>query len=594
MIPFKVYSDYSIQAGFVKIDEYVRKAGELGLKAIALTDLNSISGIPEFFAEIQKYNKKAKNALKGIAGSNLRVSYGDAVGNLLVLCRNKTGWYELIKILARAELDKDGHLVSKVETVLELGQNLIIILGGLDSIVAIDPDVLMLVEGRENTFYSIEEHGITAEEDLNYLLEMRSEDRPMLVGKPIIYLTEPDHIYAHIICCSKHQITVKDPPPAGDPISALLFQGKTNCLPLANVEDVSDILFDHIEQFDVSGAPRIPSCIQDGKRVEKPDEVLLNLCRKGWVERGLNAKIAKDPNKDLLKIYTERVKEELSLFSEFKLANYLLLIDGFAKFARENKVSCTLRGSAGGCLVSYLIGLSRVDAVLPDPTLPYDPAKCLLFSRFMNRGRMMEGHVSLPDCDLDVGISFRAPLIQHIKDTYGESHVASIMTFSRMDARQTIKEIFRVLDPVPFAYEIANEITNHMVDKAKVQDELEDLKQADPTYNIIKYCLDHIPKIKEFYVDYKEQFDLAIRLVDTIRNTSKHAAGIVLADQPLENLFPVVKDSKTGENIISLEMEWAEHVGCVKFDLLGVAALEKIDKIREMIQLKLKQPRIGY
>lgn len=199
---------------------------------------------------------------------------------------------------------------------------------------------------------------------------------------------------------------------------------------------------------------------------------------------------------------------------------------------------------------------------------------------------------SLADVDVDMPISFREYMIDYAKKTYGKSHIGYIITFNRMDGRGAVKEVFRVLEPVDNAFSIANSITRKMVDTAKVQDVLEDLKEDHPDYNIIQYNIDHIPEVAEAYKDYKDVFDIAIKISSTIRNSGKHAAGIIISNEPLADICPIIKDD-SGDNIVAFEMADAEYCGLVKYDFLGVAAYEKIDKITEMINGNLLMPIIG-
>lgn len=197
------------------------------------------------------------------------------------------------------------------------------------------------------------------------------------------------------------------------------------------------------------------------------------------------------------------------------------------------------------------------------------------------------GHVSLADIDIDMEISFRDHIIEYVREKYGEDCVAYIITFGRFDGRGAIKEVFRVLGK-PF--DVANRITDAMYGKDKVSDVLEDLKEDDPNYNIINYCIDHLPLVADYYEEYKYEFDIALKLANTIYSQGRHAAGIVISNNPLKEWIPTLVDEN--KLIVAFEMADAEYCGAVKYDFLGVAALEKIHKVLDMINFKLNEPNI--
>ncbi len=201
------------------------------------------------------------------------------------------------------------------------------------------------------------------------------------------------------------------------------------------------------------------------------------------------------------------------------------------------------------------------------------------------------GHVSLPDIDVDIAAFFRKELIDYTRSKYGNECVAKIATFSRMDGKGAIKEVFRILNPVFNSHELANLITSHMIDASKISDELQDLKEENPKYNTVNYNIDNVQIIRdEYYKEYKHEFDIAIKMASTIKSMGKHAAGIVICNQPLDTIFPVIKNDDG--MVLALEMEFAEYAGAVKYDFLGVLAYDKIGAIVDMINKNLKEPVI--
>ncbi len=589
--PYKVFSHYSIQQAFAKVDDIVETAVKNNLPAIALTDINSVAGAVDFIKSIKKANE-AGQKIKGILGITLLVEHGGILGYVTYLCRNKDGWYELLKMLSNTKeysTERTEFYITSANLIES--KNLFLILGGCDSLLH---NLWKVNERTADDFLSIRNHefvklSIESEvviPDFNRWLESKYMYR--VECDPVYYTKEEDFIYQQIITCSKHKKTFSD-------IDELCESDLNRLLLKHNISYIKDsyspnnnFLLDECESFDIKNSPQIPTCIVDGQPVTDADSYLTDLCRSGWLDRQLNVKTK--GNAPLRDIYIKRIKYELDVFKESRLSNYMLIVREFINHAKDNNIEVGLRGSAAGCLVSYLIGLSDVDPVIPDPTLPYSPARELLFERFYCAGRNQPGHISLPDCDIDVAISFRKKLIEFIRERYGESRVCNIITFGRMDGRGVIKEVFRILEPENNSFSLANAITERMVDTAKVQDLLEDKKAENPSYNVINYCIDNIKAIAEYAKEYPKEFEIAIKLTNTIRNQGKHAAGIVVSDKLLEECFPICYDSDTKDKIIQFEMEDAEYVGAIKFDILGVAALEKIGVICHMINQGLTEP----
>jgi DNA polymerase III subunit alpha len=577
IVPYHVHTHFSIQEAFCHIDELVAKAFELKLPALAITDTHSLSGCVEFIQEIEKKNKKSEHKVKPILGATFRLNLGkDGLHNIILLARNKEGWANLIRVLGESHI-ADKQLAVYPGDVIKHSANLIaIFLGGYT-----DSTRESLIAAFEHKFISVEK------------LDEPTYGLPHLTTTPVYYVNSEDQYYQQIVICSKLKMTMAEKTRIIEkyPEYTKFFNTNEHYLRDTAVDESSLQLLPLIEQYSIGQKPKMPRYTENGVPVGNPDDLLTQLCRYGWVARDISEKSKNDPV--LREAYTTRIKMELEVFKKANLCNYMLVIRDIVMHGRQLGTQVGLRGSAGGCLISYLIGVSDVDPLLPDPTLPYHPDRVLVFERFYNEGRNTDDHVSLPDIDVDIGVSFRPAIIDYVKKKYGKDCVGNIITFGRMDGKGAIKEVFRVLHPVANAFEVANAITKVMVDASKVQDVLEDLKEDNPKYNVINYCIDHIDDVKDYYEEYKNEFDIAIKLANTIRTQGKHAAGIVIANEPLKNIVPMTKDVETDSWVVALEMADAEYAGAVKYDFLGVAAYEKIDKIIEMINNNALTPTVG-
>lgn len=194
----------------------------------------------------------------------------------------------------------------------------------------------------------------------------------------------------------------------------------------------------------------------------------------------------------------------------------------------------------------------------------------------------------MPDADLDIPGYIRDPLKDHIRTLYGTEKVANIMTFQKMKGKAAIKEVFRIFG---LSLDVADSINKYMVDEAKVQDELQDIRETRPDYTIINYNIDHIGKVEEYYKQYTKEFNLAIGLCNTIRSTGIHAAGILVANEAIEGICPLQYNKENDCSVAAMKMQDVETRGLTKFDLLSVEALAKISELVKEINEQDLQSR---
>lgn len=250
--------------------------------------------------------------------------------------------------------------------------------------------------------------------------------------------------------------------------------------------------------------------------------------------------------------------------------------------ASYNVVGLGVHNSAAGCLVSYLIGITSIDPI------KYD----LLFDRFYNAGRNAANRVSMPDIDVDVPIDKREDVIEYIKNRYGEDKVSQMITFNTIKGRGALKDVLRVYGNISF--EEMNQITKNIPDEAKIADELQEMKEETGEASIIRWALEnHADKLRDWcFLDENNQlqgplakrFEQAIRLEGVKSNQSKHAAGIAISSSPLRDICPMVYDSKNNQVIAGMEMQDLESIGIIKFDILGVAMLDKVMTIQHILK----------
>lgn len=215
-----------------------------------------------------------------------------------------------------------------------------------------------------------------------------------------------------------------------------------------------------------------------------------------------------------------------------------------------------------------------------------------------------DGHVSLPDIDTDIGVVFRGEVITYLKERWGDDYVAQMITFGRLQGKAALKEVFRAhpdtvkhlmkvkalkegkdSNDISFTpHDLCNDITRHIPDEASIADELRQARaEQGDDYGILQWSVHNVEQVQNAYEWFKPLFEQAMRIEGTKKSQSKHAAGVVIADRPIAGLAPLAYDAKNKGRVVGLEMYSAEDMGAVKFDFLGVVALDKLWKAQDMI-----------
>jgi DNA polymerase-3 subunit alpha len=287
-------------------------------------------------------------------------------------------------------------------------------------------------------------------------------------------------------------------------------------------------------------------------------------------------------SKEQEKEYADRIKYELGVLQGAGLSSYFLIVQDIVGYVRSNNwLPGPGRGSAAGCLVSYLLGITSIDPI------KYG----LMFDRFYNAGRNTKDRISMPDIDVDVPINKREEIIQYIKTKYGEQKVSQMITFNTMKGRGALKDVLRAYGNV--AFEEMNRITKFIPDEAKIADELQEMREEYGEASIIRWALENNDKdLKEWcFINESNEldgplakrFEQAIRLEGTKSNQSRHAAGVVISSESLSSVCPMAYDTKNKQMIAGMEMQDLESIGVIKFDILGVAMLDKIMDISKLL-----------
>lgn len=280
------------------------------------------------------------------------------------------------------------------------------------------------------------------------------------------------------------------------------------------------------------------------------------------------------------KEYLDRTNFELEMIEKGEIPDYFLIVKDYLDWARSKDILTGVgRGSVGSSLVAYLLKITAIDSI------KYD----LMWDRFMGPDRI-ENKV-LPDIDSDFQTSRRHEVVEYIRSKYGVDKVCGVITFGILQGKSAIKGVFSAWGVMDHKQQ--KDITDRILPKDKISDKLADFKEETGSDSIILYMLTHEPDALKDYavlVDGKIEgelapfFELAIELEGSIKTESRHASAYLISDQPLDTFVPMIKDKKEDSLLCAFDMYSFERAGAVKYDLLGLSALDGLYETNKLLK----------
>lgn len=561
-----VHTEYSLLDGFSRVKTLVKRAKEKGMTAVAITDHGCMFGAIDFY-------KAAKDeGIKPIIGCEVYTAprkltdkdpnYDKHQGHLVLLAKDMTGYKNLIKIVSKSYVDGFYYKPrTDMDELKKHSQGLI----ALSACLAGDvPRAIMNgnydkarklameyrdIFGNGNYYLEIQDHGLPEQKQVNTEVVRLSRELniPLVATNDVHYVDKDDAKIQDILMCLQMQKTIDDENRMKFPSDEFYLKSREEMEQLfPELEEALDNTNEIAERCNVEfefHKYHLP-------RYDVPEGYTTNgyfreLCQKGLVERY---------GEDCPEEYKERLEYELNTIENMGYVEYFLIVWDFINFAKQNNIMVGPgRGSAAGSIVAYTLKITDID-----------PMKySLLFERFLNPER-----VSMPDIDIDFCYERREEVIDYVKRKYGEDHVAQIITFGTMGAKIAIRDVARVLN---VSYNKADQIAKEIPFELGMT---------------IDKAMDSNPTLVELYesdAEAREVIDISKRLEGTLRHASTHAAGVVIARNPVDEYVPLYKhqDSITTQ----FTMTTLEELGLLKMDFLGLRTLTVIRDALDLIEL---------
>lgn len=559
-----LHTEYSLLDGACRIEGLMQRVKALGQTAVAITDHGVMYGCVDFYKAAKKAGVKPIIGCEVYVATRTRfdkVNRIDGSNHLVLLCKNETGYKNLIKMVS-AGFTEGFYNKPRVDHELleEYHEGLICLSACLAGEI---PQALLAGDyekaknlaryyedlfGKGNYYIEIQDHGLDEQRTVLPLLVRLSRETgiPLVATNDAHYLEKEDSRMQHILICIQTNKTVNDDDvlefgtdefyvKSTDEMYELFSAWPEACENTSRIAEMCSFDFEF-------GVTKLPYFVAPDGMDNK--EYFVKLCRDGLLRR-YGADVPED--------IRARLDYEISIIDRMGYINYYLIVFDFINYAKSQGIPVGPgRGSGAGSLAAYCVGITNIDPI------KYN----LLFERFLNPER-----VSMPDFDIDFCYERRQEVIDYVIRKYGADHVAQIVTFGTMAARAAIRDVGRVLD---MPYGTVDGIAKLVPMEPKMT-----LTKALSISRELKARYDADPQVKEL-------IDMSLKLEGMPRHASTHAAGVVITREAADEYVPLATND--GNPVTQFTMTTIEELGLLKMDFLGLRTLTVIDDAEKMIR----------
>jgi len=594
-----LHTEYSLLDGAARIRDVVAGAAALGQPAIAITDHGNLYGVVDFVKAARQHDIKPIIGIEAYFTDGSRFERPPSDQNkryhMILLAENEVGYRNLLQLSSKSYLEgyyykprMDFDLLAKhsagiIATSGCLG-GLVPQLLGPDSMseegnkgTVRDFDAAVAaaarfqdIFGRDNFFIEVQDHGLTAQDRImEDLLDVaRRVDAPLLATNDAHYTRREEHDAHDALLCIQTGSLRNEP-------GRLRFNGSEHYLKTGE------------EMRRLFPEDRFPTAVDNTLWIAERAEVDLEFGKillpsfpvpegetevtylRRLVEEGTHERYGPEPGS----LVWERVEHELKIIEEMGFPAYFLIVWDLIRHARENGIRVGPgRGSAAGSIVSYVLRITDIDP------LRYG----LIFERFLNPGRR-----SMPDIDMDFDERYRGEMIRYAAEKYGHDRVAQIITFSTIKGKQAIRDSARVMGhPYSLGDRVAKAMPPAILGKDPTLDQVLNPPEAGAPSEVRDWYA-NAQGLRELYEAdpaVREVVDVARGLEGLRRQDSIHAAAVVIAPEPLDNIVPVQRKGDGAETVTQFEMYGVEDLGLLKMDFLGLRNLSIIERCLELME----------
>lgn len=577
------HSHYSLLDGLSKVPDLVKRAKELGMPALALTDHGSMYGAIEFYQECKKVGIKPIIGVEAYMAERSRHDREPGIDSkryhLTLLAKNIAGYRNLMKLVTKSNLEGYYYKPRMDEELLTEHAEGIICLSGCPGSRFIHhvknnnrEAALALLTfyiktfGREHVYVEVMNH---PEVDWYAPLIPEIISIAQEIDLPLVGTWDSHYLHKEDSDAQDTLVAIN----TGSVVGEAKMSMKSGNYSFISAEEAREVFKD------------IPGAVENTLKLAESVDLELELGKWVFPHYELDSP-EKNYNDELRRVTYEgittrgmekteelvtRIEYELEIIKNKGYSPYFLVVSDLLKYARNNNIVSTTRGSAAGSMVSYLNFITTVD-----------PIKYKLpFERFLNPFRP-----SPPDIDMDIADNKRDKMIEYARQKYGEDKVAQIGTFGTMMARGAVRDVARALG---YPYAVGDTISK-MIPMGS---------QGMPM--TIDHAFELVPELKAMYEtdrSAKEILDMAKKMEGGARHISVHAAGVVISPTPISDFTPVQLDPKGGKIITQYDMYTVEEAGLLKFDFLGIRNLailgDAIERIKAVRGISIDLEKIPY
>ena len=537
------HTHYSLLKALPKVGDLVKKAKQLSMESIGISDYNNMYGTIEF------YKTCTDKGIKPIIGVEFSIQYNDRNFQIVLIAKNLAGYKNLMRITSIVNIENPLSPVLTDEVLTKYKEGLIVLSGGAWGDIS---NLLVINKKEADSRLSFYKDNFGEDFYLEINPQVSMEHGEEMRKKTILFAGETSTPL--VATCNTHYLNEQD-----KPAQKTLYlvhgdeHGNEEYNHLFQKDDFSFLSDEQIKKIFAD----IPEAIDNTVKIAEKCDLKIPLG--AWVFPNIEYKKSYDEDlRDLayegIKIrgleeteqVTSRLEYELKVIKDKGYSPYFLVVYDLLRYAREHDILTNIRGSVAGSLTTYLLRITKCNPL--EYKLP--------FERFLNPERP-----SAPDIDMDFADTGRDEVLDYVRAKYGMDNVAQIGTFGTMMARGAVRDVARAMK---FPYIVGDRISKLIPMP----------KQGFPV--TIASALEEIPELKEMYDNDRETqiiLDMAQKVEGCARHISVHAAGTVISPLPLWDFTPIQKDPKGGKIITQYDMYTIEDAGLLKFDFLGIRNL---------------------